>query len=353
MNPILIEKAPERPIELLCGDSIGAVEPRSGVHGGDSDAMLGDARIAAEAHRRSRYHLQNLIRPGMSLQSIVDILEDSTRRLLRMEKNNGIGFPTGVSLNDCAAHHTTGPGDPEVLLRQDDVLKIDIGTHVNGRIMDSAFTVCFDPRYEALLRASKEGTERGIRCIGVDVRVCDIGAEIEEVIRSFELSVDGNTHPIRPIENLNGHSIGQYEIHSGITIPIVKNHDRTRIRPGMFYAIETFATTGKGYVNNGKGCSHFSLNESVKRPVENPRNKRVLSAIKKMLGTLPFCPRHVDRLMENKETCKPNVEILAGLRILDTHPPLFDSKGSRVAQFEHTVFLSEAGKEVLTRGDDY
>ncbi|KAL0265555.1 UNVERIFIED_CONTAM: hypothetical protein PYX00_011267 [Menopon gallinae] len=273
----------------------------------------------------------------MSLDAIVDIVEGCTRVQLAGERNDGIGFPTGVSLNSCAAHHTTNPGDPEVLLKEDDVLKIDFGTHVNGWIMDSAFTVCFDPKYEQLLRASRDATEAGIRCLGVDVRVCDIGAEIEEVI----------------LENLNGHSIDQYKIHAGITIPTVRNRDKTRIRAGCFYAVETFATTGRGYVENGRGCSHYILNRGVKKPVDGARTRKVLNTIVKCMGTLPFCPRYIDRLVPDSTGSRPCMEILARMGLLDPYPPLVDSRGSLVSQFEHTVFLSDTGKEVLTRGTDY
>ena len=44
----------------------------------------------------------------------------------------GLAFPTGCSLNHCAAHYTPNNGDKTVL-QHDDVCKIDFGTHVNGR----------------------------------------------------------------------------------------------------------------------------------------------------------------------------------------------------------------------------
>ena len=43
----------------------------------------------------------------------------------------GLAFPTGCSLNHCAAHYTPNAGDPTTL-SVDDVCKIDFGTHING-----------------------------------------------------------------------------------------------------------------------------------------------------------------------------------------------------------------------------
>ena len=48
----------------------------------------------------------------------------------------GIGFPTGCSLNNCAAHYTPNAGDKTVL-QYDDVCKIDFGTHVNGKFINN------------------------------------------------------------------------------------------------------------------------------------------------------------------------------------------------------------------------
>lgn len=74
----------------------------------------------------------------------------------------GLAFPTGCSLNNCAAHYTPNAGD-ETVLQYDDVCKIDFGTHVNGHIIDCAFTVSFNPKYDKLLEAVKAATNAGIK----------------------------------------------------------------------------------------------------------------------------------------------------------------------------------------------
>jgi methionine aminopeptidase len=49
------------------------------------------------------------------------------------------------------------------VLQQGDVLKVDIGVHVKGRICDSAFTLNFEPTYDTLLKAVKAATNTGVR----------------------------------------------------------------------------------------------------------------------------------------------------------------------------------------------
>ena len=79
-----------------------------------------------------------------------------------------------------------------------------------GRIIDCAFTLTFNPKYDRLLEAVRDATNTGIRESGIDVRLCDIGAAIQEVMESYEVEIDGKTYQVKPIRNLNGHSIGPY-----------------------------------------------------------------------------------------------------------------------------------------------
>merc|ERR1719223_346483 len=133
----------------------------------------------------------------------------------------GLAFPTGCSLNHCAAHYTPNAGDKTVL-QYDDVCKIDFGTHVNGRIIDSAFTVAFNPKYDRLLEAVKDATNTGIKNAGIDARLNEIGAIIQETMESYEVELDGKTYQVKSIRNLSGHQIDQYRIHAGKTVPIVR-----------------------------------------------------------------------------------------------------------------------------------
>ncbi|KAF5893394.1 methionine aminopeptidase 2 isoform X2, partial [Clarias magur] len=228
-----------------------------------SEEIWNDFRQAAEAHRQVRGYVMSWIKPGMTMIDICQKLEDCSRKLIKENGlNAGLAFPTGCSLNNCAAHYTPNAGDTTVL-QYDDVCKIDFGTHINGRIIDCAFTVTFNPKYDKLLEAVKDATNTGIKCAGIDVRLCDIGEAIQEVMESYEVELDGKTYQVKPIRNLNGHSIGQYRIHAGKTVPIVKGGEATKMEEGEVYAIETFGSTGKGMVHDDMECSHYMKNFEV------------------------------------------------------------------------------------------
>ena len=127
------------------------------------DSKVNDLRKAAECHRQVRKFAQTYMRPGMKLIDICEKIEETNLRLC--EKNGlnaGIAFPTGCSINDCAAHYTPNMGD-DTVLGKDDVMKIDYGTQINGHIIDCAFTVAFNPIFDPLLLAVKEATNEGIK----------------------------------------------------------------------------------------------------------------------------------------------------------------------------------------------
>jgi methionyl aminopeptidase len=314
--------------------------------------MINEVRQAAEVHRQVRKYISTIAKPGILMIDLCETLENMVRRLID-EKGleAGIAFPTGCSLNWVAAHWTPNSGDKTVL-QYDDVMKLDFGTQIGGRIIDSAFTVAFNPRYDPLLAAVKEATNTGIKESGIDVRLCDIGAAVQEVMESYEVELDGKTYQVKSVRNLNGHSIAPYRIHAGKSVPIVKGGEAVRMEEGEFFAIETFGTTGKGYVREDLEVSHYMKNfDAGYVPLRLPRAKSLLSTIDKNFGTLAFCRRYLDRLGEEKYLMA--LKNLCDAGIVDPYPPLCDVKGSYVAQYEHTIYLHPTRKEVLSRGDDF
>lgn len=134
------------------------------------DEFLNDYRKAAEVHRQVRQYAQTIAKPGISMSQLAQEIEDNVWALTDhqgLETGDalkaGMGFPTGLCLNNIAAHWTPNPGAKEVILQYDDLLKVDFGVHVNGRIVDSAFTVAFNPVYDNLLAAVKAATNTGLK----------------------------------------------------------------------------------------------------------------------------------------------------------------------------------------------
>jgi len=125
------------------------------------------------------------------------------------ELNGNLAFPVQISCNDIAAHYTPDIDDT-LTFKEDDLVKIDIGTHVDGYIADSAFSVRLGERSDPLIKASEDALEQFIKTIRPGKTIGEMSKLIDEVVTS---------HGFNPIRNLAGHSIEQYTQHGGISIP--------------------------------------------------------------------------------------------------------------------------------------
>ncbi|PCH34153.1 peptidase M24A methionine aminopeptidase [Wolfiporia cocos MD-104 SS10] len=318
----------------------------------DPETTYTNIRRAAEVHRQVRNYARKHIKPGMTMIEIAETIEDGTRALVEESGlEAGVGFPTGLSLNHCAAHYSPNSGDT-IVLQQGDVMKVDFGVHVKGRILDSAFTMTFDHTYDKLLEAVKAATDTGIREAGIDVRLGELGGAIQETMESYEVEVNGKVYPVKSIENLSGHSINAYQIHGGKSVQLVANDDPTKMEEGEYFAIETFGSTGRGRVIEQGEVSHYAkMVDAPHVPLRLTTAKSLLKSINKNFGTLPFCRRYLDRIGESRYLLALNHLVAQG--IVQDYPPLCDQRGSMTAQFEHTILLRPTRKEVVSRGEDY
>ena len=147
-----------------------------------------EARQAAEVHRTARkWFKDHVVKPGMRIIDAAETYENKVRELLdTTQMKGGLAFPLGCSFNHVAAHYSPNAGD-ETVIGKDDVVKFDLGTHVNGTIIDSAFTICWNDQYKNLLEAVRDATNTGVKSAGIDVRLGDVGANIQEVMESYEV----------------------------------------------------------------------------------------------------------------------------------------------------------------------
>jgi methionyl aminopeptidase len=323
------------------------------------DEFLNDYRKAAEVHRQVRQYVQTIAKPGITMSQLADEIEDGVRALVGHQAietgdalKAGMGFPTGLCLNNIAAHWTPNPGGKEVVLQNDDVLSVDFGVHVNGRIVDSAFTIAHNPIYDNLLEGVKAATNTGLKEAGIDARMDHISEAIQEVMESYEVTLNGKTSPIKGIKSLNGHNILRYKIHGDKQVPFVKTRTNQRMEEGDVFAIETFGSTGRGTIRDDVGVYGYGRNQNVStRGLHHSSAKSLLKLIDENFGTIVFSRRYLERV--GAKNYHLGMKTLVANGIVEQYEPLVEAPGAYVAQFEHTVLLRPNCKEIISRGDDY
>jgi methionyl aminopeptidase len=322
------------------------------------NSELINAIKGANIHKIVGTYIRSIIKPGMSLKSLVILIEDKIKELTIYDTNNpidkGIGFPIGVSVNNCAAHYTPNFEEEDYLLKEDDIIKIDYGVHFNGTIIDSAFSVHFNPKYDQFINISRDITNYGVSLCGPDAVLGDIGRDIEEYIKSKEIEIDNKIYDIKIMRDLTGHMISNYKIHAGKAVPNVAINYPIRMNPFEFYAIEPFITTGEGTSFSKEPKSHFMLNCTDPKIISKLKGeeKNYFNIINNNYFTLPFCQRW---LYELYPTLNHNdlLDKLEKKQILNSYPPLYDINNSIISQFEHTIFIKENGIINLTKNEFY
>jgi methionyl aminopeptidase len=278
-------------------------------------------RIAARVLREGAQR----IRIGTSYLEVVESAESAV-----LGEEAALAFPLNISLNEDAAHDTASAGDKREFKRGD-VVKLDLGVHINGYIADTATTVDLGSN-TLLLAASETALDAAIRGVRPGATAGELGAAIQQEIES---------RGYRPIANLTGHGLDQYELHRAPTIPNIGMAGGVVLEEGMVFAIEPFATTGSGHVGEKPRVEIYS--QLAQKPVRIPAARAIMEKIKERNG-LPFARRWLGD--KKLDIALPN---LVRTHVLRAYPVLSDINGSLVSQHEHTIIVTSDGCIVTTR----
>ncbi|MDW0120072.1 MAG: type II methionyl aminopeptidase [Nitrososphaeraceae archaeon] len=271
---------------------------------------------------------------GRTLSEICNDVENAI-----IKKGGEPAFPVNVSLNDIAAHYTAEPNDPTVV-KNTDVLKIDVGVHIDGYIADTAVTVSYDSKYQDLIDIAQRALDEAIGIARSNTRVSDIGRIIEKTITKYGC---------KPIQNLSGHSLERYTIHAGQSIPNIWTIGHSfNLSVNNVYAIEPFVTTkdGQGIVYEGKVKNIFGI--ASRKRTKDQRADEFLEYLWNKFKTLPFALRWVVKDYEEKEALSL-LETLLKKKNVHAYPILVEGSNRIVVQAEHTIIPQESNTITITK----
>jgi methionyl aminopeptidase len=257
-------------------------------------------------------------------EKLLDVAESIERRIL--QKGGAVAFPVNISLNDEAAHATPSKADMSTF--GNDIVKLDIGVHIDGYIADTAITVDLGSNKE-LVEASNSALERAIEVVHAGVDTAEISAVIEQTITDCGF---------RPVVNLTGHGLERYTQHAPPAIHNRRTQSGTKLKEGQVIAIEPFSSNGNGRVYETGKAEIFSLVKT--KPVRSPEARAILKEIE-VYKSLPFAKRWL------KGRVDLGLKQLEAAGIIHAYPVLKD-KGL-VSQAEDTLIVTTDGSEVITR----
>jgi methionyl aminopeptidase len=221
-------------------------------------------------------------------------------------------------------------------VKEGDLVKVDIGAHLDGYIADTAFTVDLGER-AGLVQTIERALEGAIKVVKPGIDIGEIGKVVEETATAAGY---------KPIRNLTGHGLARWTLHAGLTVPNVKEDTGQKLKVGDVVALEPFITDGAGFVEDQPQVYIFRYLRD--RPVRMRMARKLLYDIKRAYRTLPFAERWLAKEM-SKVRLELTMRELIGSGAVHPYHVLKERGGGVVAQAEHTVIVAEDGCEVITR----
>ena len=227
-----------------------------------SEEELSKYKEAGLIVAKLREDMLKSIKPGQKLLDIAEKIEGTV-----MKAGARPAFPVNISINESAAHYTPQIGDAKTV-NDGDLVKIDIGAHIDGYLADMAFTYC--SKKHPLIDASEKALKAGISVIRPGVTVSEISEAIHNAIDSTGFG---------PVVNLSGHGIGRYNFHGDFSVPNIKNESDKVLSEGDVLALEPFVAESAAHVDESDPLEIYQF--SQRKPVRSVDARKILDLAEK------------------------------------------------------------------------
>lgn len=280
---------------------------------------------AGKIHWQTMEKAKKVLKPNCNLFEAVEKIEEFIEK-----KGAKPAFPINLSLNENAAHQTPD-WNGSLKLKEGDLLKVDIGVHIDGRIADGAFSINHSGEWSDLIKASELALENAFSLLEKNPSLGEIGSVIQDSIQS---------KGFKPVQNLSGHTLRKFIQHTPPNIPNIAKNDSRQLEENTAYAIEPFATNGQGFIKESTEANIFGLDEP--RSVRNRHARKILKHITENYKTLPFAERWLFRELKMSEFgLKVGLKQLLKKKCIKSYPILREKKEAIVSQAENSFIKSE------------
>ena len=294
--------------------------------------ILQAGKIASQVRRETAAKLKN---PGYSYLKAMDEAEAQILKL------GGQIAWAQMAVNDIAAHYCPEEDDTSTS-QEGQLIKVDIGVHIDGYIADNAMTIEVgnSNQYKDHIKAAQNALKAAIKLVQPGVQLWQLGEAQMSEAEALGLTT---------VKNLSGHTIDQYKVHGGISIPSYNTKDKTQIKENTQIAIEPFVTEGTGLIKEKGQATIFMIEKQ--RSTRSLYGQRILAhPTIKQQQTLPFTTRWLTRSL-GKSPALLGLKQLQQDGIIKAYPPLAEVSKGMVAQFEHSMIVGDKTK-VYTRHED-
>jgi len=283
------------------------------------------------------------VKPGKNVLELCTLgdkfITEETQKVYNKGKlEKGLAFPTCVSLNNCLGHYSPLSGDT-LTVQEGDVVKVDLGAHIDGYISVAAHTVIatsnpsvpLTGKKADLICAAHFAHEIALRLIKPGQKNTDVTEAIKKVAGQFQ---------IEPMEGVLSHQMKRFVIDGNKVIinkqTVDQKVDEFEFENYEVYAIDIVMSTGEG-----KSRETESRTTVFKRAVDQNYLLKLKAArylyneVNKQFPTLPFTLRAFD-----EKQARLGIGELVSHGLVSPYPVLYEKNGEFVAQFKSTILVT-------------
>jgi len=322
-----------------------------------------------EASKIANLALTGLVSQCVKGAKIIDLCQFGTaiieaqtgklynKKVAGMAVEKGVAFPVCISVNEVICNHSPLSSEELPALELGDVVKIDLGCHIDGYIAVAAhtlvvpvvadFTQSVDPELANAAVAAYNAMLVAASAICAGNQNNNVTTVVERVAKNYG---------VNPIATVRMHQMKRFVI-DGVKEVALKEPTPEDIEEGEekvpectfeqaeVYAIDVAMTTGDGKVRPADlRTTVFKRNVEANYRLKMKASRYVLSEVDKKFPTLPFTLRHFD----DERTAKMGITECVSHGLLTPYPSLHEKVGAKVVHFKCTVLLLPSGTSRVT-----
>lgn len=308
-------------------------------------------KVAADVANGAIAAVAAAVKPGTKIVDLCQkgdaLIEESVAKMFKGKKiEKGIAFPTCVSVNNVVCHNSS-PKEDTTEIKEGDVVKIDLGAHIEGFIATAATTIVAQEteapitgRAADVISAASVAMDAALRLIRPGRRISEVAAPLAKIAESYGCSL---------VEGVMTHQMKQFVIDAN-KVMLSRPSPEAKVEDAEFeenevYAIDIVLSTGEGKtrVVDEKATTVFkrALNENYH--LKSKTSRGLLSEVSKRFPTMLFTIRAL-----NLPQARFGLVECLGHDMLQPYPVLHERNGQLVAQFKSTVLLMPNGSDRIT-----
>nr|ACI33074.1 Proliferation-associated protein 2G4 [Salmo salar] len=322
------------------------------------DLVVTKYKMGAEIANQALKAVVESAKAGVTVVSLCEtgdaFIMAETGKVFRKEKDlkKGIAFPTSVSVNNCVCHFSPLKSDPEITLKDGDLIKIDLGVHVDGFISNLAHSFVVGVTKDAPLTGRKADVIKAAHlCAEAALRLVKPGNQNSQVTEAWNKIA--KSFKCSAIEGMLSHQLKQHVIDGEKTIiqnPTDlqrKDHEKAEFEVHEVYAVDVLISTGEGKAKDaGQRTTIYKRDPDKQYGLKMKTSRSFFSEVERRFDAMPFTLR----AFEDEGKARLGVVECAKHELLQPFNVLHEKEGEFVAQFKFTVLLMANGPLRITTG---